>query len=133
MVAVGVMSGVAQTRTIHRSFVNGYPAGVAGASDVIRVVDEPRRVTTVSSKSESAWAECEWCRGKISYTRTFDRNVYDNCWVETTKDKPSLCRACGKKRDARQKLADKEAELDRKLEDKAAKRRIRAKKEMLRE
>lgn len=104
----------------------------AMATPVVRVVREPRQVTTCSSKSEHAWTHCEWCGGKIGYQRTYKWDVYEREWVETTQNVPPLCRTCKSKHKTREKLAREEASLDRKLEEKETRARIAAKRQALR-
>ena len=105
----------------------------AWSQPVLRVVHEPRLVTTCSSKSEKDWAPCTWCGSKTSYERTYKWDVYNREWIETTKSVPELCRKCQSKQKSRDRLAREEASLDRKLEEKAARVRVAQKRQLLRD
>jgi len=92
----------------------------------------PYVVSTVSSKSEKAWAECKYCGKKVSYERTYKWDVYNKEWVETTKEVPETCRSCKSKDKAQQKLDRKENSLDRDIEYYETKKRIEDKESQLR-
>jgi len=89
-------------------------------------------VSSVSSKTEKAWTTCNWCAGKVSYERKYKWDPYDNEWVETTTDVPTLCRKCKSKKADQDKLRREEANLDRKLEQKEATKRVSEKRARVR-
>ena len=103
----------------------------AAPSPVLRVVHEPWRVSTCSTKSEHAWTRCKWCDCKIGYERVCKWDVYEREWVETTAEIPALCRKCKAKEKYQEKLAREEAKLDRKLAERETKARIAAKRHLL--
>lgn len=92
----------------------------------------PYVVSTVSSKSEKAWAECKYCGKKVSYERTYKWDVYNHKWVETTAEVPETCRSCKSKDKGQSKLDREEAKLDRDIEYLETKQRIDAKEQKLR-
>jgi len=92
----------------------------------------PYVVSTVSSKSEKAWAQCKYCGKKVGYERTYKWDVYNKEWVETTKEVPEVCRSCKSKDKAQEKLDREEAKLDREIECLETKQRIDAKEAKLR-
>jgi len=108
------------------------PAFAFGQSSVLRVVREPRQVSSVSSKTEKGWTSCKWCASKISYDRTYKWDPYDKEWIETTKTVPDTCRKCKSKDKELEKLRREEANLDRNLELKKTKKRVAEKREQLR-
>lgn len=118
--------------TLTTFVISAITATAAGTAPVVRMVYEPRQVSSCSSKSEHAWATCEWCGGRISYERTSTWDPYDRVWIETTANVPSLCRKCQSKQKGAEKLAREEANLDRKIAEKEAKERIAAKRQLLR-
>jgi len=98
----------------------------------ITVRRAPYVVSTVSSKSESAWATCKYCGSKISYERTYKWDVYDHKWVETTEAVPEVCRKCKPKETQQAKLDREEARLDREIKILETKQRIDEKERQLR-
>jgi len=84
----------------------------------------PHVVSTVSSKSEKAWAKCRYCGKKVGYERTFRWDVYNKEWIETTKEVPESCRSCSSKDAAQEKLDREEAKLDRDIKYVKTKQRI---------
>lgn len=114
-------------------------SGVASAvaqpisAPFLHIVEEPRLVTTCSTKTERDTAKCTWCGSKIRYDRTYEWDVYRGRWNETTSTVPSLCRKCGGKNEDRQKLARKEAEIDRKIDTVRAQQRIKEKETLYRQ
>jgi len=101
-------------------------AAVAETTD-LTIREAPYVVSTVSSKSEKAWAECRYCGKKIRYERTYKWDVYGKEWVETTKEVPDTCRSCQSKDKAQQKLDREEAALYRNIEYLKTKQRIEMK------
>lgn len=93
----------------------------------------PYVVSTVSSKSEKAWATCKYCGKKVSYERTYKWDVYNHKWIETTAEVPEVCRSCKGKDKAQSKLDREEAKLDREIEYYETKQRIDAKEKKLRQ
>lgn len=106
-------------------------AGPAKAN-TLHVTFEPRRIYSLSSKTENARTTCQMCQGTILYERTWKRNHDDGSWIETTKEHPTHCRKCKGKIRELDKYRAEEARLDLKLAKRAIKDRIRAKKELLR-
>jgi len=104
---------------------------VADTTD-LTIRHAPYVVSTVSSKSENAWAECRYCGRKIRYERTYRWDVYNKEWVETTKEVPDVCRSCKTRDRAQQKLDREEAKLDRDIEYLETKQRIEDKEAKLR-
>jgi len=105
---------------------------VRAESTDLTIRHAPYVVSTVSSKSENAWAECRYCGGKVRYERTYRWDVYNKEWVETTKSVPDTCRSCKSKDAAQRKLDREEAKLDRDIEYLETKQRIEAKEAKLR-
>jgi len=66
---------------------------------VVHVVEEPRLVPSVSSKTETGWTNCCWCGCRIKYIRTFKWDPYERKWIETTEYVPELCKKCQHKAD----------------------------------
>lgn len=97
------------------------------------VVEEPRLVPMVSSKTEKAWTRCVRCDSRVSYERTYRRDPYRSAWVETTKSVPSFCRSCADKQKQIEKLQREEANLDRKIAERELKARVAAKRQYLRD
>jgi len=91
----------------------------------------PYVVSTVSTKSEKAWADCKYCGSRISYDRTYKWDVYNHKWVETTEVVPNCCRSCKSKDKAQAKLDREEAKLDRDIEYYETKQRIDEKEKQL--
>jgi len=112
--------------------MSAVPFFVFGQSSVIRVVHEPRQVSSVSSKTEHGWATCRWCAKKVSYDRTYKWDPYAKEWIETTKKIPDTCQKCKSKDKELEKLRREEANLDRKIELKETKKRVAEKRQQLR-
>lgn len=102
------------------------------ADGVVRVVREPWRVSTVSSKTEHGWTTCRWCAKKISYDRTYKWDPYDREWIETTREVPDSCRKCKSRDKEMERLRREEDNIDRKLELKETRKRVAEKREKLR-
>jgi len=105
----------------------------AWSAPLLRVVHEPQQVPTCSSKTETSISACQWCGSRMICERTYKWDVYEREWIETTKPSAELCRKCKAEQKEREKLARKEAELDRKLDTKATKDRIAEKRQLLRD
>lgn len=103
----------------------------AAWAEHLHIVLEPRQIYPVSSKTEGAWATCQMCLGKIRYERTWKRNHDDGSWIETTREHPTHCRKCKGKIKELEKYRAENARLSLKLEKKALKESIRAKKAIL--
>ena len=108
-------------------------AGTAHAEPFVHIVHEPRLVPMVSSKTEKAWARCTLCDSRVSYERTYRRDPYRSAWVETTKSVPAYCRSCASKQKRVEKLRREEANLNRKIAERALKSRVAAKRQYLRD
>jgi len=108
-------------------------AGVAFAETTadLTVRHAPYVVSTVSTKSKKAWAECKYCGKKVGYERTYKWDVYNHKWIETTEEVPETCRSCKGKDKAQAKLGREEAKLDRDIEYLETKQRIDEKEKKL--
>lgn len=95
----------------------------------------PYVISSVSTKSEKAWAPCKFCGSKTSYERTYKWDVYNHVWCETTSASsvPDVCRKCRVRVRDQEKLDRRERELDSKIEYQETKSRIRQKQERLRQ
>jgi len=101
----------------------------------VTVRHAPYVVSSVSSKSEKAWAACTYCGSKTSYDRTYRWDPYNHKWIENTDpDKiPNVCRKCRPKLRDQEKLDQRERELDRKIKYESSKARIKQKSDYLRD
>lgn len=101
----------------------------------VTVRHAPYVVSTVSSKSEKAWAACTYCGSKTSYDRTYRWDPYNHKWIENTDpDKvPNVCRKCRAKVRDQEKLDMRERDLDRKIRYESTKARIRQKSDYLKD
>lgn len=122
------------------AFVSALTIALVAAQSDAESVDvtirrAPYVISSVSTKSEHAWAKCKYCGSKISYERTYRWNVYQHVWEETTKfdSIPTVCRKCQSLPREQAKLDQKERKLDAKIDIQRSRLRIKSKERELQE
>lgn len=110
-------------------------AVAAQAQEAVNVTirHAPYDVPNVSSKTERATVLCQYCGSKVKYDRKYRWDTVKHEWYETTKAEnvPSACSKCRRKEKDKEKLDQKENELDRKIEIEKKKSRISSKERKL--
>lgn len=93
----------------------------------------PYDVPNVSSKSEIAHKPCDFCGSSVSYRRKYRWDTVRHEWIEETRaeDVPSACRKCRQKEKDKEKLDQRENDLDRRIEYEKTKSRISSKERKL--
>ena len=127
---------------MNRSFVQKLLLVVAASFAIVATAAEdvnvtirhaPYDVPNVSSKSEIAHKPCDFCGSSISYNRKYRWDPVRHEWIEETKpgDVPSACRKCKQKEKDKEKLDQRENDLDRRIEYEKTKSRISSKERKL--